>query len=469
MSSFIGHFHPVFVHLPIGILVLAFILQLIARKQRTAGLDHAIGISLLAGLIAAVVSCITGFYLSRNDDYDAQLVNQHQWLGIGVAVVTGVLYWLHRQHKAVRWQWPLMISLFVLVSITGHLGGSLTHGSDYLTAPLANMMNGDTVAAEKRAVIANVQEAVAYKEIVQPILQSKCYGCHNKNKQKGGLRMDDQELLLKGGKNGVVLVPGSATESDLLKRLALPREDDDHMPPKEKPQLTDKEVALLHWWVTTGASFDKKVSQLDQPEAIKPVLTALQHAPEEKKVATDIPAEPVEPADAAALQKLRALGVVILPVAKNSNYLSANFITATIKNEDLKLLAPLKQQLIWLKLGNTLVTDSALFYVAQCNRITRLQLEHTAITDAGMKEVAALKHLEHLNVVDTKVTAAGLLQLAKLDKLQAVYCYQARVRAEDWAALKKAFPKVNIDSGGYTVPLLITDTTLVKPPEPKKK
>jgi hypothetical protein len=277
-------------------------------------------------------------------------------------------------------------------------------------------------------------------------------------------------LFLKGGKNGIVLVPGKAAESDLMKRIALPREDEDHMPPKEKPQLTEKEIALLHWWVTTGASFDKKVSQLEQPEAIKPVLTALQHAPEAKQVATDVPAEPVEPADEAALQKLRALGVVVMPVARNNNYLFANFVTATaISNNDLKLLLPLKQQLVWLKLGSTPITDAALAIVAQCERISRLQLEHTAITDTGMQYLRGLKQLEYLNVVDTKVTAAGLLYLKELDKLKTVYCYQARVRAEDWGALKKALPKVNIDSGGYAVPVLTTDTTIVKPPEPKKK
>ncbi|WP_315820267.1 c-type cytochrome domain-containing protein [Paraflavitalea speifideaquila] len=114
---------------------------------------------------------------------------------------------------------------------------------------------GDTA---KRVVIANVQEAGAYKEVIQPLLETKCYSCHNKNKQKGGLRMDEQALLLKGGKNGVALTPGKAAESEMMKRLLLPREHDDHMPPKEKPQMSESEIALVHWWIESGASFDKK-------------------------------------------------------------------------------------------------------------------------------------------------------------------------------------------------------------------
>ncbi len=95
--------------------------------------------------------------------------------------------------------------------------------------------------------------------------------------------MDEQALLMKGGKNGVALMPGKAAESELMKRLLLPREDDDHMPPKEKPQLTESEIALIHWWIASGASFDKKVKELEQPAAVKPALLALQNVSVEKE------------------------------------------------------------------------------------------------------------------------------------------------------------------------------------------
>jgi uncharacterized membrane protein len=460
----IGHFHPVFVHLPIGILVLACIFQLVERRKPSPGLHHAITIALLIGMISAIISCITGYFLSRSDDYDQELVSQHQWMGIGVAVVAIVLYFLRKKDTAKRWHWPLMIVLIVLVSITGHIGGSLTHGSDYLTRPFTNLGNGaDTV---QRVVITDVQEAAVYQQVIQPLLETKCYSCHNKNKQKGGLRMDEQALLLKGGKNGVVLMPGKPDESDMLKRILLPREDEDHMPPKEKPQLTESEALLVRWWIEKGASFDKKVKELEQPAAVKPVLLALQNSSgaATKPSPAAIPTEPVDRADENALKKIRELGVVILPVSQNSHYLSANFITATkAGNKDLSLLLPVKQQLVWLKLGLPAMNDSALNIIAQCDHLTRLQLNHTSITDAGLSQLNTLKELRYLNLVGTKVSAEGLLQLKGLDKLQSIYCYQTAVRAADYTKLQKAFPGVQIDTGGYKVPLLETDTTEVKP------
>lgn len=462
MSSLIGHFHPVFVHLPIGILILACILQVIEKRKPGTDFEQAITTSLLIGMISAIISCITGYFLSRSDDYDEQLVSRHQWLGIGVAVVAIVLYFLRKRNTAKRWHWPLMIVLMLLVAVTGHIGGSLTHGSDYLTRPFTDMGNGPDTS--QRVAIQDVQEAVAYKDIIQPLLESKCYGCHNKNKQKGGLRMDEQALLVRGGKNGVILLPGKAAESEMMKRLLLPREDDDHMPPKEKPQLTENEIALLHWWIASGASFDKKVKELEQSAAVKPKLLALQNTSAEKKSPSGIPAEPVSRADDSALKRIKDLGVVILPVSQNSHYLSANFITAAgARNKDLQLLLPVKKQLVWLKLGIPAINDSALTFIAQCSNITRLQLDHTNITDAGLLQLKALKQLQYLNLVGTKISAEGLLQLKGLDKLQSIYCYQSAIRKEDWTKLQQAFPGTIIDSGGYQVPLLSTDTMVMKP------
>ena len=101
------------------------------------------------------------------------------------------------------------------------------------------------------------------------------------------------------------------------------------MPPKEKKQLTANEISLLHWWINTGADFNKKVKDLQQTERIKPVLLSLQSgsAGEENK-ATDVPEAPVSKADEEAVNRLKKAGVIVMPVAQNSNYLSVSFFTA---------------------------------------------------------------------------------------------------------------------------------------------
>jgi uncharacterized membrane protein len=465
MLQFFGHLHPVLVHLPIGILLLACLFIWQSRKDKYENLQRVIQIILFWGMISAIASCITGYILSQSGEYDDDLVNLHQWMGISVAVVSMLTYYSSKRKYFVKWQWMPASLLLILIFITGHLGGSLTHGSDYLTLPLKNLFGEDTIATIKRKPIANIQEAFVYADVIQPILQTKCYTCHGMQKQKGKFRMDRPELLMKGGKDGAMIIAGNANGSELIKRISLPREDEHHMAPKEKPQLTEQEIILLKWWIDNNADTLKKVKEILQPEKIKPLLTALQNVQEEKKNVPDIPSAPIERADDAAIQKLKELGVVIIPVSQSNNYLSANFVTATnISDKDISLLLPLKKQLVWLKLGNTNIGDSALAFIAQCINLTKLQLNNTNITDKGLEQLQSLTQLQSLNLTNTKITAQGIKSLKGLKQLQSLYLYKTNVDEKDWPELKKIFPKAIIDSGNYNVPLLETDTMIVKPP-----
>ena len=465
MTEFFGRFHVALVHLPIGILLLACVFQWLERKPKFYSLHVATQIAFMIGMICAILSAITGYLLSRGGDYDEDLVTAHQWMGISVAIVSVVMYYLYRRSLRAGLQLSVSILLFILIIITGHLGGSLTHGSDYLTKGFTK--STDTLA--ERKPIPNVQEAVTYSDIIQPLLQTKCYSCHGKNKQKGRLRMDDTLRLMKGGKDGLVIKPGNAEKSEMVRRTSLPREDDDHMPPKEKPQLSQDQIALIHWWIATGASFSKKVKDLDQPENIKPILVALQKEEQKKIPIPDIPATPVPKADEIAIKKLRDIGVVVIPVAQNTNYLLADLVTMRkFGDSDAHLLEPLKEQLIWLKMGSTLITDSSLQLISQFRNLMRLQLDHTNVTDRGLASLRSLTNLRYLNLVGTRVTAQGIMQLKNLRNLQSIYLYQTEVKKSDWNNLKKMFPKTLIDSGGYTVPFLPTDTIEVKPPKTTK-
>jgi uncharacterized membrane protein/mono/diheme cytochrome c family protein len=465
MLDYLGRFHVALVHLPIGILMLACVFQWLERKPKFSSLHIATGMAFLIGMIWAILSAITGYLLSQSGDYDEDLVAAHQWMGVVVAIVSIVMYYLYKRSSVVRIQISVSALLFILIIITGHLGGSLTHGSDYLSP----WKTPDTVAVQRKP-IPNVQEAAVYGDIIQPLLQTKCYSCHGRNKQKGKLRMDDTARLIKGGKDGPVIIPGNPTKSEMARRTSLPRDDDDHMPPKEKPQLTEQEIALIHWWIASGASFDKKVKELEQPDEIKPALLSVQNQPKPRIIIPEIPTTPVAKADEVAMKKLRDLGVVVVPVAQNTNYVSANFVIAKdFSDTQMPLLLPLKDQIVELNLGSTSIRDSAMEVVAQLKNLMHLQLDHTKITDKGITGLSKLQNLRYLNLVATAVTAEGVLQLKGLKNLRSIYLYHAAVKKADWPTLKKTFPKTLIDSGGYTVPFLPTDTTEVKPPKTVKQ
>ncbi|MFT4155854.1 c-type cytochrome domain-containing protein [Parafilimonas sp.] len=463
MIEFLGHFHPLLVHLPIGILLIALLLQWLSRKKKYAALQQAVPVILLTGAITGLFSCITGYLLSISDDYDKNLVNWHTWMGIATTLTAFVLYAREKNDQFKINKTFLSVALLILIALTGHLGGSLTHGYDYLSKPLKNIFNNDAIETTAIKPIANVQEAQVYADVIKPIFQTKCYSCHGPYKQKGKLRMDDSLKLMKGGKDGVVIEPGNADASELIKRMLLPADNDDHMPPKEKPQPTENQLALIHWWIANGASLDKKVSQLPQDDKIKPALTALQNVSPEIKPTSDLPSSSVEPADANVIKQLKEKNILVLPVALNSNYVSVSFINDTIVDDKyLQLITKLSKQLVSLKLSNTNISDDGLKTIMQCHNLIKLFLDNTHITDAGLKSLVTLQNLRYLNLVNTKVSAQGINQLKTLPKLKSVYLYKTLVSKQDWPGLQQAFPKTQLDSGGYIVPALTTDTTTVK-------
>ncbi|MEO6595671.1 MAG: c-type cytochrome domain-containing protein, partial [Planctomycetota bacterium] len=152
----------------------------------------------------------------------------------------------------------LVLALAAMVP-TGHLGGSITHGRDFLFEPLGEkkarkVVSPGTVDATA-ASLAPAAAATEFERTITPILERTCIKCHNEDKQKGELLLATREGILKGGENGAVVVPGKPDESELLRRCLLPLDDDDHMPPAGKPQPTAEEVEALRAWIAAGAVF----------------------------------------------------------------------------------------------------------------------------------------------------------------------------------------------------------------------
>lgn len=462
ITEFLGRFHPLLVHLPIGILLVGIVMHWLSRKPKYQNLRPGITVTLLLGAISAVFSCISGWLLANGGEYDGPVLDQHMWMGIGVAVIAILYYLLYTGKLSLRLPsylpYLLSLVLVLILSITGHLGGTLTHGEGYLTAAFAEKEK----KVEKK-IIPDVQQAKAYSDIIQPMLESKCYSCHGTSKQKGKLRLDSENYILTGGEDGAAIVPGKSNESILFQRLMLEETDKKHMPPKGRPQLTSSEIELIHWWISNGAAFDKSVSELEQDEKIKPLLLALQSAGA-AAAKPDVPAAPVAAGDAATINSLKEAGATIIPVATGSHYLSVNFISSpVVTTKEIRLLEKLAPQLVWLKISGAPVGDSVAASIAQLTQLTRLSMDRTDISDQGIKELKSLSNLQFLNIVGTKVTKDGLSALQSLPNLQSVYLYQSGITGEDLPALQLLFPGITLDTGGYSLPLLEGDTSEVKP------
>src|SRR5258708_7440413 len=146
------------------------------------------------------------------------------------------------------------------------------------------------------------------------------------------------------------------------------------------------------------------------------------------------------PADAAAVQKINALGGGAMPLAANTNLLSVNFSLAGAKIDDaaLESLKGVSEQLVWLNLANTSVTDAGMKSLARFKNLRRLHLEKTVVGDEGLASLKNLGEITYLNLYSTKITDKGLASLAGLKKLKNVYLWQTAVTDGGAADLAKA-------------------------------
>ncbi len=126
------------------------------------------------------------------------------------------------------------------------------------------------IALTAASVSWGASAAPDFQKDVLPILQKSCLECHGPDKQKGKLRLDSKEATFKGGKEGPIVKPNDPAGSELIKRVSLPANNDDRMPPEGDP-LTEAQIAVLKEWITSGANWPDGVV-ITGPAKAEPVV-----------------------------------------------------------------------------------------------------------------------------------------------------------------------------------------------------
>jgi len=460
LALFLGRFHPVVLHVPIGMILLAIILE----HAHVRGLRRWIpkipaGTSTFLIFFAAMsasVSTVLGWMLSYSGGYEPVLLQRHfiaglaTGIGANLALLVKVIADARPTDRVARYAFQfILLGTGACLGLAGHWGASITHGEDYLTEYAPDSIR-HLLGLPVRIDPANLPwkplpERVAFNEVVEPILNDRCVSCHSGQKAKGGLRLDRYDLVMKGGNSGAAVVPSEPTKSLLLKYIDLPDDDEKHMPPKGKTQLTDDEQAVLAWWVGAGAPDEKTIGALAVPAAVQLAMErAVPEAIRQKEEAAErAQAEKVVAALGPLQKGLRGSLRLIVPGEPNLEY-DAGADHAQVDDAQLRKLEPLGENMVLLDLSRTRISDAGLDAVAKMPKLTRLELQETNIGDAGLQQIVKLPALEVLNIYDTHVTDKGLAGLTTMAKLQRVYVGRTRVTATGIQNLRKRMPQVNV-------------------------
>jgi uncharacterized membrane protein len=492
MAKFLGRFHPVFLHLPIGMLLLVLVLEIghfIPRNR--AG--YSTRMAMFFAAASAVVATILGLLLYYGSGIygEDQLAQRHLNGGIifacGMVAAFIVKVWVDIAGGKGTWlYWTLLLGSTGVMGLASHDGGSLTHGEDYLTtyAPnsvrkvmglpekaekgkatkteLAATPGGDggekPAAAPKRAAVQTSGDPVVYAGIIAPIFEQKCYGCHSADqKVKGKYRMEEYDLLVKGGSEGDGIVHGKSAESNLVVRLELPMDEDEHMPPSDKKdlQLGAHEITLIKWWIDGGASKDAKLSELKPSDDIKSAIAKLvpaevlaeQKAAAEQEVKQAAQKRESVKADVERLRKEFPAALNFESQASSGLVFTAVSMRKDFGDDDLAKLQAVMPAMVSLDLSSSTVTDNSAKIIANAAELKSLRLSETAITDASLEALAKLPKLESLNLYGTQVTNEGILKLAELKNLKKLYLWQTKVDAAGVQAFKAKLPSCEVVMG----------------------
>ena len=431
--QFLGRLHPVVLHFPIGILVLAFIMEISSRFDRFEKLKPVISFVLFWGMVAAMITAIFGYLLSLEGGYESDLLWNHKWMGITTAGLSVILY-LVRKKKIL---YPLIFTgLIIFLIFTGHNGGSITHGSNFLFEPFEKKVSEDVF-------IGNTQDIKVYTQLIQPILKSKCSACHNSGKVKGGLVLTDTVSIKKGGDSGPLFMAKKPENSLLLKAIHLPLEDEKHMPPKGKKQLSDEEQKLLRWWISGEAEFVKTVAEYPSDPKIE---TILKNRFVRKK--SGIESLSISPVAKGKLAALNEQGFAVYPLAINSPWLEARLSDRkNLSSSDFNRLKKVANNITILDLGNTPLDDNTLSNINSFPNLSKLFLDQTKISDSGLKKLKPLKHLEYLNLYACNISDESISFFKQLKNLKSLYLWQTRITDKGIATLKEECPKLKIING----------------------
>lgn len=465
---FVGRFHPTIVHFPIAFLILAIVIEAFASSSEyLEKVRPAVPFILLLGALSALASVVLGYLLSLGGGYDEDLLTIHLWLGLGVMVLAFVLAFMSsRTAYSVPIFRGSLLALGGLVIVAGHLGGSLARGSGYLTyylpAPLKQLAGLNT--GPSTGLIADVDSALVYGDLVQPIFDRRCNKCHGASKARGDLRLDSRDALEDGGRDGAVVVPGNPAQSDIFRRITLAPYDEDSMPPDGELPLDVGETELIRWWIENGASYEMKVGHIEEvPSAVRTYLARVA-APREPTM-SGIFALDVPEADSNVILDLRRTGLLISRIAPDAPFLLVNGsgLGDQFTDTEMTALRPIAPQIAKLDLGHTAITASSADVLAMMPHLTHLHLENTAVDDDVLAHLTGHEHLEYVNLYGTQITDASIQHLEKIGSLKSLYLWQTDVTEDAAAALQSAVSGISVNLGATLTSAEIDSTTAPNP------
>ena len=475
----VGRSHPLLVHFPVALLVVAAASELGGLWRRSPEVGAMARGLVWFALPATFAAAFAGWTMSERDPVSramASTLEWHRWTGVGVLALTVLCVLLRQKTSAFR---GALFCGAIGVGVTGHLGGTMSWGDGYLLEPIQSWRaaNARTEPAPESVVrLKNGSERpvgaapgvllggpssldvseetkprlkdpeaestpikMEFVKDIQPILERYCVECHGPRKKKGGLRLEPIDAAFPTGDEDFwTMLPGDGESSLLVQRMLLPRDDDEAMPPKGDAVPAD-EIQKVITWINAGA----------HGPGLEHIKRAATKAVDERRLDPLGLLEPTEAEQAlidTAVAALRDRGVVVQAVAQRHYGLEVNLslLRPAASDEHLDLLRGLEPVLVRLDLSRTAVTDEGFAQVAALPELRDLRLGGTQLGDAIAPVLKQSPKLTRLNLYGTKCSEALLPTLSNLESLERLHIWGSKISGDSAIAFATANPELRV-------------------------
>ncbi|MFM8816923.1 MAG: c-type cytochrome domain-containing protein [Phycisphaerales bacterium] len=501
-----GRLHPAAVHVPVGLVVGAFVAEAFRAVQRRPEASPFTPTALLLAALGGLLAGATGWVFALDHGSGNDLF-WHRWLGVAATAGCFGTAWLAARaarpggEDLVGAMRGALVALTILVGWSGHLGANMVWGPGFVWEPIVDSAGGggapDAGEADGNAGDGDAPAGAAgsgngaasgggdpvmlaklafYREQVLPIFESRCYECHGNGKRKGGLRMDVRDSVVSRDDEGMWIVqPGKPAESVMITRVMLPEADDLSMPP-EGDRLAAAQIEAIRTWIEDGAVMPESLAAGAAADARAgagpdgggdPSASGARAragragaaadesrdpARARRPLAEQLP--PLSDAEIAAAALLRTKGIHVAPVSQGASTFTVSVPGGSAVGDiDLAQVYPMAARVEELSLARSAITDAGAMAMPSMPNARIVRLDGTSLTDAGI--IAVLSRTldaETVNLVNTPATDTVFAMLAKLPHLERAYLFGSKVSEQGIAAFRKSRPGVEIILGDSNAP-----------------
>lgn len=136
--QWIGSFHFIFLHFPIALIAMTAVSELLFAWYSNPIFDYSSRFMLIAAAILAVPTALFGLTYSYTASYNgllADFVWWHMWFGFATAILAIFVAFIRERWGISKLYYTCLVLLFLLVNVTGFLGGGMTFGPYHMLPP----------------------------------------------------------------------------------------------------------------------------------------------------------------------------------------------------------------------------------------------------------------------------------------------------------------------------------------------